>query len=555
MGTTNILSSKLLKLLKKEEFLKVEEEIEKLGKITDQPKQLVMLYATAKALKKNTSHSDLKLAAKLFENVYRSNNFNLEAFNNLINISLRLKNFDYVYPHLKKRIKIEKNNEKILYTLIRAYQSKYNLEKAFEYSETLTKIRPNDPNSWIIFLSIINYLNKPQEFYFDKVKKFNNSSKLKYDDFSLNQKQKNKIRLGFLSADFKEHSITYFVKDFVKQISKDRFDIVAFNNMNKKFEDKTTEELRSSFNEWYDTKTLTDLDFVKFIRSKQIDVLIDLIGLTNDNRVNALRLRCAAIQISWLGYCNSLGIDTMDFLIADHNLIKKNEEKLYSEKIIYMPNIWNVMSKRENLPKINSLPAKKNSFFTFGSFNNFLKISNENIRVWSEILMNSNSRLLLKSGLNYNLEIQKDILEKFKKYKLKSEKIIFINKINLTIDHLKKYNDIDLSLDTFPYPGVTTSFESLLMGVPVLTMNGFNFNSRCGVSINTNLGLENFIAKNENDYVTKAINFVKQPDYIAELRENLREKVLGSPLFDVKTFTNDFTSKILEIYNDKFLNN
>jgi protein O-GlcNAc transferase len=285
-------------------------------------------------------------------------------------------------------------------------------------------------------------------------------------------------------------------------------------------------------------------------RSLDVDILIDLSGFTLGNRIQALRVRCAPIQISWLGYCNTLGLECVDYLIADPNLIKKEEEKFYSEKILYLPKIWSAMSKPKDFPDVNILPVKNSSIFTFGSFNNFSKLSDETIKVWSKILNNSNSRLVLKSGSLTSDSTIENIRNKFFKFILEKNKILILNKDINRKDHIEQYNQIDVALDPFPYPGVTTSFESVMMGVPVLTMRGFNFNSRCGESINLNLEMQEFIATNSEDYYLKAIQLQKDPTKLELLRSSLRDKALASPLFDVDNFSENFCNTLKKVWNN-----
>ena len=208
------------------------------------------------------------------------------------------------------------------------------------------------------------------------------------------------------------------------------------------------------------------------------------------------------------------------------------------------------MSKQKNLPDINNLPAKQNSIFTFGSFNNFAKFSDETIKLWSKILNNTNSRLILKTGGKTSALTFKNILEKFNKHDVQENKILILNKNSSRKEHLSEYNNIDIALDPFPFPGVTTTFEAITMGVPVLTMRGSNFNSRCGESINLNLGMNEFIARDEKDYFDKAVELQKNLKKLELLRRSLREKALNSPLFDVNNFTIDFTSILKRVWNN-----
>ena len=316
----------------------------------------------------------------------------------------------------------------------------------------------------------------------------------------------------------------------------------AISNLEKTNHDEMTSDLKNNFDEWYDVNNISDIESVKLIRSLNLDILIDLSGYTYKNRVSVMRARCAPKQVLWLGYNNSLGVKNIDYIIADPNLVKKEEYNLYKEKIIFMPKIWNALPKPINLPEIN-LKQKKDDCFVYGSFNNFQKISSETINTWSKILKDGNAKLILKSSSSFDEKnLNKSLINKFKKENIEEDKIEILSRKRTYSEHLESYNKINLSLDTFPYPGVTTSFESVSMGTPVLTMKGFNFNSRCGESINKNLNLENLIANNEKDYIDKALSIKKENKIDQKYKQNLRSEALESCLFDTETFAKDFGS-------------
>ena len=171
------------------------------------------------------------------------------------------------------------------------------------------------------------------------------------------------------------------------------------------------------------------------------------------------------------------------------------------------------------------------------------------MEVWSKIIKDSNSQIYLKNPQeNASLDLKENIIKKFTDRGVKKNKIIFLETKKNTYEHLDLYNKIDLALDTFPYPGVTTSFEAVLMGVPVLTMKGHNFNSRCGESININLQMENFIAKDKDEYFKKATSLRDKAEYLNKIRYTLRKKALTSPLFDGESFTKDFTEILKKVY-------
>ena len=539
---------KIILLYKQKKFEELENFIELLGDISYQDHSVLMVYAAAKSLKKNSNYEDISVAIKIFEKIYRKNQNNLEAFYNLLANSLKIKNYKHVFPHLINRFNNHKTDKRIISALSTINSELTNSSEAFIFAKQLTEIEPNNYKTWENLMARSNYVNKSQNNYKVWADKLDKSFQIKFEPFVKTvKKDRKKIKLAFISSNLKDHSVSFFLKDFLNKINKKDFELFAFSGLKKSMNDEVTLELKTYFDKWHDTIDLSDIDFLKLVRSSDIDIAIDCNGLTHLNRIQALKARCAPIQISWLGYCNTIGIKNMDYIIADPHLIKLKERNLYSEKIIYMPKIWSVMSNIKNLPKVNKLPAKNNSVFTFGSFNNFKKISDEVIVVWSKILNESNSRLILKSSSKVFEDTFINLKKRFTNHLKDLNKIIFLDKISEKKHHLKEYNKIDLALDTFPYPGVTTSFESILMGVPVLTMKGFNFNSRCGESINSNLEMKEFIAENNDDYFSRAISITKNINNLSNIRESLRQKALKSSLFDVGTFTSDFSSILKKI--------
>ena len=360
----------------------------------------------------------------------------------------------------------------------------------------------------------------------------------------LSYKKNTKIKIGFLSADIKDaHSVTYFLKTVLKNYNQDEFEIILFTNQIK--EDNTSEEIANLVSKTINIGKVNDLEAFNMIRQHNLDIMIDIMGYTSRNRIEFYKNRIAKKQVIWMGYCNTSGLKNMDYIITDPNLVLKNEEKYYVEKILYLPEIWNChcgfdFERKENLP-----PFIKNNYITFGSFNNPAKINENVIDCWSNILKkNKGSKLIIKCA-NKRRKLYR-IQEAFKKSGV-IDSVIFYRKIDNLEDHLNLYKKIDIALDTFPYNGVTTSFEAIWMGVPVLTMAGYNFNSRCGESINKNLNMEYLIAQNEKEYVAKAESLSNDRDKFLKIRKSLFLNAIKSPLFDGKKFSENFFSSLREI--------
>ena len=554
------IKKKLLNLLKSKQYTSLEFEIELMGNIDEQHPLIIMFYASSKTLNPMSKIDDLIEASSLYEKVYLMNKKNdnlyapatLEPLLNMIYLSFRTKIFRNVLPLALEAFEQNKLNEKLIEGLAIINILLANNSESIKYYKLLFQVNERRLTGRAPLLCCLNYASgTSQEYYFEECLKY--SKILERNLIATEEKQvpkKNtKIKIAFLSSDLRVHSVSFFLKDLFLKIDKKIFEIIVLSNLDKNKEDSMSEALKSSTDQWHVIFSKPDIEVVNLVKSLNVDILIDLNGLTEGHRVNVMVNRCAPIQICWLGYNNSTGLKNMDYLIADNNLVKKDEENLYSEKILYLPKIWNAFSYPSELPSINHLAKKDKPLFSYGSFNNFAKISDDTIEVWSRIVNNSNSRIYLKnSQKEASLELTENLIKKFKDRGVQENKVIFLETKKNIHDHLSLYNKIDLALDTFPYPGVTTSFEAVLMGVPVLTMKGYNLNSRCGESININLQMENFIAKNKDDYFDKAISFQNKLDTEKKFRNNLRNKALSSPLFDTENFTKDFTETLKKVY-------
>ena len=366
----------------------------------------------------------------------------------------------------------------------------------------------------------------------------------KKDIVPLSDKKNEKIRVGFLSADLKgAHSITYFLKTVLENYDKKTFEIILFNNRNK--DDKPPDELINLATKSIDVGKLNNIEAFNTIRKFNLDIMIDIMGYTSRNKIEFFKNRLAKKQAIWMGYCNTSGLQNMDYIITDPNLIYKNEKNLYSEEILYLPEIWNCHCGFDFERKENPPPFIKNKYITFGTFNNPAKMTDNVLDCWSNILKKvKGSKLIIKCA---NKRKKFDRIEKIFEKNGVLDSVTFYHRIDKLEDHLNLYREIDVALDTFPYNGVTTSFEAIWMGVPVLTMAGYNFNSRCGESINKNLKMEQMIAKDQSDYVKKAVNLSNNHDEYINLRKSVFINAIDSPLFNRKKFSENFFRSLKEI--------
>lgn len=545
-------------LFNNKQYSSLEFEINFLGDIKEQHPKVIMLYALSKTLNPMSKEADLLEACHLYEEIYtvgkkkvpRDPNY-LDPIINMIFICFKTKIYDRVLPLVIEAFRDNPKNEKIIEGLALINAKLFNFSDAVKYYQLLFKINPKRSAGRMTFLVGLNYVSGiTQEYYLSECLKHSEILEKNLVNEVLKKPNKNEIiKVGFLSSDFKKHSVSFFLEDLFLNFDKKKIEVFAISTLDVVKHDTMTATIQNIADHWYDVSDKSDIEIVSLIKSLNINILIDLNGLTAGNKINVIKNRCAPIQISWLGYNNSTGIKNIDYLIADKNLIKKDEEILYSEKILFLPKIWNSLSKPKDLPQINLLSKISSQPFTYGSFNNFSKISEDVIDAWSKILRDTNSQIYLKNPRHDTPSlVKKNIIEKFLERDVSKNKILFLDHQPNRYNHLELYNKIDLALDTFPYPGVTTSCESVLMAVPVLTMKGYNFNSRCGESININLKMEDFIAENKNDYVNKAIYWQHNSKKLKNFKQNLRNRALSSPVFDTVSFAKDFTNIIKEVY-------
>jgi len=534
------------KILNKE-FDLVENKIESLSKKNFNIPVIKLLYANSKALNNKSNIQDKKLAFDIFIEIYNSYKRLINILYNICALCFELERYNEVLFLIENFIQKNEYDSKIYNTLYKIYGALGETKKANHILKKILKKEKTNFKSWsaLIFTSL-NLEDTSQEEIFKLSKKFSeNLPSYEVKENIKSSKLNNKIVIGFITPYFDGNSIDGFLIGFLKNLNRDKFHIIGFN---LNVSDSKSDHLKNYFDNWYHVNELNDFDLITFIRKKNTNILIDLVGHGPGNRLTIFKNRSAPIQISWLGYINTTGLKEMDYIIVDPYLVKKEEKNLYSEKFLFLPNIWNSHEKFDTKLEITEPPFKKNNYVTFGSFNNFKKISPSVIKVWSKILEETTSKLILKSSGNNRDDLRNNFLSKFPKQLIKNNKITFMEGQKDKKDHLNLYNKIDIAFDTFPYNGVTTSMEAIWMGVPVLTLKGYNITSRCGESININCNLKEFIAKNKNDYIQKAIELTKNTDSLVRLKENLREESSKTTLFNTKKFTDELSKKLINLW-------
>ena len=363
-----------------------------------------------------------------------------------------------------------------------------------------------------------------------------------------NKRRNTRLKVGYISADFNNHSVGYFFEPLLKSHDKGSIEIYCYYNNARA--DDTTKRLMEESEHWRSIVGMNDKDVVNLIRKDSIDILVDLVGHTANNRLTVFTYKPAPIQVTWLGYPNTTGLSAIDYRFTDDVVdpIGRTDD-LHSEKLIRLQNGFLCYQGDKLLPPNSALPCLKREHITFGSFNNLSKVTHQVVKIWSKILQSvPNSHLLLKSKQLSDAKTKSRYIEMFRHEGIPENRLELYSWLPGKEEHMELYNSIDIGLDPFPYNGTTTTCEALWMGVPVITMFGNLHAGRVGASIMTHANLENLIAMGTDEYVNMAVKYANNTDYLVKLRNELRSKILRSALCDNNAFAKNIEKAYQEMY-------
>lgn len=331
-----------------------------------------------------------------------------------------------------------------------------------------------------------------------------------------------KLKLGYVSGDFFEHAVTFFIEPILASHDKSKFDIYCYYNNTK--HDKRTDRIISYSDYWRVVAGLSDAQLEEQIRRDGIDILVDLSGHTAHNRLPVFAKKPAPVQATWIGYAGTTGLSAMDYRITDAFMDPPGRtERYHSEALVRLPDTGAAYRPEPGCPPVTPLPALNSTEFTFASLNNLTKINQTVANLWGRILNTlPNSRLMLGNVTEDG--IQKRLIEMFGKSGVAANRLILLPRMPL-LDYLKLHQKIDLALDPFPYNGGTTTTHSLWMGVPVITLAGENVVSRVGVTLMSSVGLSEFITYSEDEYLERSVQFAMDLPGLDRIRQSLRERM------------------------------
>ncbi len=344
------------------------------------------------------------------------------------------------------------------------------------------------------------------------------------------------LRVGYVSADFRTHSVAYFFEPILEHHDRSKFEIFCYSDV--PVPDRVTERMRRFVHGWRRIVRHTDEQVVNMIREDGIDILVDLAGHCGLNRAGVFLRRAAPVQISYLGYPNTTGIPAMEYRFTDGAADPEGYDAHHTETLCRFPGSFLCYRPPENAPTIAPPPFIDRKHITFGSFNNLSKITDEVITAWCRIMSSvPESRFFLKCKPFCDEGVRENLIRKFAQMGIAEDRLQLVGHSSSVKEHLEWYGKVDIALDPFPYNGTTTTCEALWMGVPVVSRVGNRHASRVGLSILRNVGLAGLAAGSNEQYTALAAYLAGDVNRLSKLRFSLREAVANSSLCDAYAFT------------------
>jgi predicted O-linked N-acetylglucosamine transferase (SPINDLY family) len=343
-----------------------------------------------------------------------------------------------------------------------------------------------------------------------------------------------KLRVGYVSADFRRHSAYYTIAPVIRRHDKTRFEVFCYSGVKR--EDDATQQVRQAVHGWRSTLGVSDDALAEQVRQDGIDILVDLSGHMAGQRLLAFARKPAPIQVTAWGYANGTGLKTMDYLFADEMVVPQAERPLFAEEIFDLPSVL-CYEPPEYMPQISPLPASTGAPFTFGCVNRLEKITDEIIVLWGRILAGApDSLLLVKDVVLDDIRLRQAFLRRLQDAGgISSERAVLLGR-STHAEHLTVFKRIDIGLDPFPHGGGISTAEAFHMGVPVVALRGATVPSRFTASLLNLLQMQDWVAESEEDYVRIALQKKQDLNELAAIRRQLRARVLQSPHGDLERY-------------------
>lgn len=353
------------------------------------------------------------------------------------------------------------------------------------------------------------------------------------------QKGSGPLRIGLLSSDIRAHSVMKFIDPLIEEHDREKIELYCYSPYNGDV-DAIEQLMPNRVTHFERVDELSDRELVHKIQDHKIDILLELNGMTAHSRMGALNQRAAPVQIEWLGFPFTTGMENMDYMLLDSYLTPDNEETLCEKSLIH-PGAWCCFGAQTDVTVKETLPFEENGYITFGTLNNLYKYSPWTLDLWAEVLNEvPDSKFVVVRPELHSVVFRTNFIREMKERGIEADRLIFFNNRLEGVPHTRCYDMIDICLDTYPLTGGTTTVDSLDMGVPVISLVGPAFHQRISYAILRHAGLEEFCAYSQPEYVRLAEELANDIDRLREYRNTIRDKLRNSDLCDGVGFTRGF---------------
>jgi predicted O-linked N-acetylglucosamine transferase (SPINDLY family) len=472
-----------------------------------------------------------------------------QALRNLANLHRHQGRLNESAQAWRKLLELNAKDADAHFNLGAALELQNKLPEAQVYYKSALAISPNRPakHSDLLYCLSHDVSTEPQALFEEHVAfgaQFESPLRAQWLAHDNTKGPGRRLQVGFVSGDFFDHALTNFLEPLYRGLShKDELCLHAYST--SAFEDAVTERVRPYFAHWNAVCLLDDADLAQKIRADGIDVLLDLTGHTANNRLLTFARKPAPVQLSWLGYLGTSGLQAMDYYLCDRFWIPPGQlDWQFTEKVAYLPCAV-VFEPNPLSPPVNALPAQSNGHITFGSFNRPNKLNSSVIALWAMLMREVPTAKMVLGGIP--LDSQVALIQEFADAGIEHERLTFFPRTNTT-SYLTLHHQVDFCLDTFPHGGGATTAHAVWMGVPSLSLAGESPASRFGATLMHHLGLDGFIATSIEDYVSKGLYWATHLDELANLRQTMRTRFENSPLGQPALFADNFDALLRSLW-------
>lgn len=489
-----------------------------------------------RALKQQQHHAE---AADCFRRAIALQPDYAEAYSNLGNAQLRQGQVDAAITSYRQALALQPDFAEVQANLGIALKDCGRLDEAIDCFRRAIALKPDYIDGYTNYLVAIQYSPDytPEQLCADHRafgEQVEGPWRSRWPRYDGRRDPARAPRVGFVSGDFREHPVGFFLESALMYVDRRVLDIVLYPTV--AWTDALTQRLRDLGWPWRPLAGLDDEQAMRHIADDGIDILVDLSGHTADHRLTLFARKPAPIQVGWLGYWATTGLQAMDYILYDPYSVPPHEAHHFVEEPWHLPETHLCFTPPREAFEPGPLPARANGHVTFGCFNNLTKMTDAVVAVWAQLLQRvPGSRLLLKSRPLADAGTRAAVERRFAAHGIDAGRLL-LEPHSSRADYLLTYNRVDIALDPFPFTGATTSVEGLWMGVPLVTLRGDRLVGHQGEAILHNLDLPDWIGADPADYVARAARHAADLSHLATLRTGLRERLLASPLCDGPRF-------------------